>query len=300
MTDMQNLNGILVINKEPGYTSHDVVNCVRKIVGMKRVGHTGTLDPDATGVLPVCLGTATRVSDMLMQTDKEYVAGFLLGVETDTQDSSGTVLCRRDVSVSEAQLRQVVSQFVGEISQIPPMYSAVKIGGKKLYELARKGVEVERVPRQVTVHALNVQAFEKNQGTLLIRCSKGTYVRTLIHDIGQALGCGACMTRLVRTKSSIFSLEDAVSLKQLETLVKAGALLDALIETDRVFLDLPAWTADEAAARRFLNGARTTVPLAAGRYRIYGEGDVFLGIGLVSSQNGRNVLATEKTFYRTS
>ena len=208
-------DGIIIIDKPQDWTSMDVCAKLRGIFHERRIGHAGTLDPMATGVLPVFVGRATRAVEFASESEKEYVAGLRLGVETNTQDTTGTVLAKRPVSVSQAELEQVLGQFRGEILQIPPMYSAIKVGGKKLYELARKGREVERQPRAVTIHSLTL---EEQTGpadyTLRVRCSKGTYVRTLCHDIGRALGCGGCMSGLRRTMAAGFKLEDALPLEQ--------------------------------------------------------------------------------------
>ena len=200
-------DGIIIIDKPQDWTSMDVCAKLRGIFHERRIGHAGTLDPMATGVLPVFVGRATRAVEFASESEKEYVAGLRLGVETNTQDTTGTVLAERPVSVSQAELEQVLGQFRGEIRQIPPMYSAIKVGGKKLYELARKGQEVERQPRAVTIHSLTL---EEQTGpadyTLRVRCSKGTYVRTPCHDIGRALGCGGCMSGLRRTMAAGFKL----------------------------------------------------------------------------------------------
>ena len=187
---MADFQGIIVIHKEKGFTSHDVVAKLRGICRQKKIGHTGTLDPQATGVLPVCLGSATRACEMLTDRTKEYVAELLLGQITDTQDTTGIVLEEREVAVDEAQVREVIGSFVGGYDQIPPMYSALKKTGKKLYELAREGIVVERETRRITIHKIEIEKVELPYVTMLVDCSKGTYIRTLCHDIGQKLGCG--------------------------------------------------------------------------------------------------------------
>ena len=210
------MDGIINIYKEAGYTSHDVVAKLRGILHQKKIGHTGTLDPDAVGVLPVCLGKATKLCDMLTEKDKQYRAVMQLGIETDTQDTSGTVTAEHPVIVSEGQVRQVIMDFIGEYDQIPPMYSALKKNGKKLYELAREGIVVERETRRITIHGIEIEKVELPYVTMLVDCSKGTYIRTLCHDIGQKLGCGAAMAQLVRTRSGMFSLEEHIlSVKQI-------------------------------------------------------------------------------------
>ncbi|MCH5334091.1 MAG: tRNA pseudouridine(55) synthase TruB, partial [Agathobacter sp.] len=199
-------NGIVNVYKEKGFTSFDVVAKMRGIFHQKKVGHTGTLDPDAEGVLPVCLGSATKVCDVLTDKDKEYEAVLLLGLETDTQDVTGTVLSEREVSVTEEEVRSVVSSFVGDIMQVPPMFSALKVNGQKLCDLARKGVEVERKARPVTVHEIEILDMQLPRVHMRVHCGKGTYIRTLCRDIGERLGCGGCMEQLVRTRVSDFAL----------------------------------------------------------------------------------------------
>ena len=212
------LNGIINIYKEKGFTSHDVVAKMRGICKQKKIGHTGTLDPDATGVLPVCLGSGTKLCDMLTDKDKEYVAELLLGVITDTQDISGQILEQREVQVSEEQVRETVMGFQGDYMQIPPMYSALKVNGKKLYELARAGKEVERHARPVRIHEIEIIEMRLPVVKIRVACSKGTYIRTLCADIGEKLGCGGTMQSLLRTKVGIFELDKAVTLAQLEAI----------------------------------------------------------------------------------
>jgi len=216
---------IININKPAGWTSFDVVAKLRGVLKIRKLGHTGTLDPDATGVLPVCAGKATKLVDYLTDGTKEYVAVMKLGVTTDTQDGSGKVIevCAAD-GVTEEDVRRAALGFVGEIEQIPPMYSAVKVNGKKLYELARKGVEVERKPRRVTIHSIAVEGFGGDEVTMRIECSKGTYIRTLCADMGEVLGCGAHMKSLVRTRSGAFKIEDAVTINEVETRCKEDEL----------------------------------------------------------------------------
>ena len=229
------LNGIIVIDKEPGYTSFDVVAKMRGICRQKKVGHTGTLDPDATGVLPVCLGKATRVSGILTDSDKEYEAVMQLGVVTDTQDSSGNVLQTAPVSCSEDEVRKAILSFQGQIEQIPPMYSALKVNGQKLCDLAREGIEVERKSRPITIYGIDILSMELPMVSLRINCSKGTYIRTLCHDIGQKLGCGACMASLRRTKAAGYRLKDAYSLAEVEAAAGEGRLEQLVHRIDSVF-----------------------------------------------------------------
>lgn len=229
-------NGILNIYKEKGYTSHDVVAKLRGIVKQKKIGHTGTLDPDAEGVLPVCLGKATRLCDMLTERDKTYEAVLLLGRATDTQDTSGKILEERDTSgLTEEKVRLCIEGYVGEYEQLPPMYSAVKVNGKKLYELARQGIEVERKKRKVTIHGIYIQETSLPRVRMQVHCSKGTYIRTLCHDIGESLGCGGCMASLIRTRSGRFCIKDSLRLAQVEEACKNSRLPQILLPVDEVF-----------------------------------------------------------------
>lgn len=237
-------NGIINVYKEKGYTSFDVVARMRGICGQKKIGHTGTLDPDAEGVLPVCLGKATKVCDMLTDSDKVYRAVMQLGVETDTQDMTGTILKEADTSgLAEQYVMGAVMQFEGEIFQVPPMYSALKVNGKKLCDLARAGVTVERKARPVTIYKIFVENIELPYVTMTVSCSKGTYIRTLCHDIGAKLGCGAAMKSLVRLQAAGYRIEDAYKLDALQELSESGTLKDAVTPIERVFEVYPVLTA---------------------------------------------------------
>ena len=233
------INGIVIIDKEAGYTSHDVVAKLRGICGQRKIGHTGTLDPEATGVLPVCLGSATKLCDMLTDRDKEYVAELLLGVETDTQDTTGEVLTRRPVEVSESEVRRVCESFVGTYDQVPPMYSALKVNGKKLYELAREGKEVERKARTVMIHELEILECSLPVVKLRVKCSKGTYIRTLCADIGERLDSGGAMKSLRRTAVGSFRLEEALMLGEVQEMKEAGRLAEIIRPVDSVFEGCP-------------------------------------------------------------
>ena len=273
-------NGIIIIDKPQEWTSMDVCAKLRGVLGERRIGHAGTLDPMATGVLPVFVGRATRAVEFAERGDKEYVAGLRLGLVTDTQDTSGNTLEERPVAVTAEQLREVLPRFTGDILQVPPMYSAIKINGKKLYELARKGREVERPARPVTIHSLTLEGQAGEQEfTLRVKCSKGTYVRTLCHDIGAALGCGGCMSSLRRTMACGFDLSQAHPLKEvLETEDPAGLLLP----TDALFAAHPALTLGKRGTERVRHGAQVCQPEAAdGTYRIYGPEEEFLALGRV-------------------
>ena len=229
------INGIINVYKETGFTSHDVVAKLRGIVKQKKIGHTGTLDPDATGVLPVCLGNATKLCDMLTDKSKEYVTTMRLGFCTDTQDISGEVLKKEEVNVTTEQVTEAVMSFVGKYDQIPPMYSALKVNGKKLYELAREGIEIERKARSVEIFAIEILDINLPDITMKVHCSKGTYIRTLCHDIGLKLGCFATMVSLKRTKVANFLLENAYTLSQIEACVKDERLQDILTKTEDMF-----------------------------------------------------------------
>ena len=233
------MDGIIVIKKEKKFTSFDVVAKLRGICRQKKIGHTGTLDPDATGVLPVCLGCATKLCDMLMDTNKVYRATLLLGVTTDTQDTTGTILSESDVTVSENQVREAIASFTGKQMQIPPMYSALKVNGKKLCDLAREGIEVERKAREIVIDEIQIEKVNLPEVVMKVTCSKGTYIRTLCHDIGQRLGCGGSMKDLVRLETSGFTFDMAYTLQEVEEIRDAGKLNEILIPVDYAFRGLP-------------------------------------------------------------
>ena len=249
------INGILNIYKEKGYTSHDVVARLRRIVGQKKIGHTGTLDPDAEGVLPVCLGKATKVCDLLTDRDKTYETVLLLGKITDTQDISGTVLEERETDgITPEMTEKCIQGFAGVYDQIPPMYSALKVNGRKLYELAREGRTVERKSRRVTIHRIQILDMKLPRVKMEVDCSKGTYIRTLCQDIGDRLGTGGCMEQLVRTRSGHFGIASARRLDEVQELAAAGKLGDILIPLDSVFEDLPEAVVSSREAQRAFNG----------------------------------------------
>lgn len=230
------IHGILNVYKEKGYTSHDVVAKLRRITGQKKIGHTGTLDPDAIGVLPVCFGKGTKLCSLLTDKNKTYEAVLLLGTTTDTQDISGTVLEKGDtLTLTEDAVREAVLSFVGEYEQLPPMYSAIKINGKKLYELAREGKEVERKTRRVEIQRIDILKMNLPRVKLSVECSKGTYIRTLCHDIGKKLGCGGCMEALVRTRVGRFAIEESLTLETIERRKDEGALEACVIPVDEMF-----------------------------------------------------------------
>jgi tRNA pseudouridine55 synthase len=291
------MNGILIVDKPQGWTSHDVVAKLRGIYRERRIGHSGTLDPMATGVLVVFLGRATRAVELCENDEKEYVAELLLGTVTNTQDTTGEVLETKPVNVSQEQLLQVLAQFTGQQSQIPPMYSAVKIGGKKLYELARKGQSVERKPRDITISELELLERQGETCRLRIRCSKGTYVRTLCHDMGAALGCGGCMSSLRRTKAGRFTLDSAVSLEEIQRAQEQGRHTELLQPVDSLFSGYPPLYLDEKGTKRCKNGTDIPIPgLPEGLFRVYGPGSEFLMLGKCSG----GLLTTVKSFFEVN
>ena len=281
------INGILNIYKEKGYTSHDVVARLRKIVGQKKIGHTGTLDPDAEGVLPVCLGRATRLCDMLTDHDKTYRTVLLLGRSTDTQDISGKVLEEHNAShVTPEEAEKCIREFVGEYDQIPPMYSALKINGRKLYELAREGKTVERKSRRVKIYDIQINDINIPEISMEVSCSKGTYIRTLCQDIGDRLGVGGCMKTLLRTRVGRFDISDSVCLDEVEEKVNSGCLKEILIPLDAVFADLDRAVIADRYASLAYNGNPVfeknlqEIPgkMAGSRCRLYDSKGRFIGV----------------------
>ncbi|MBQ8742137.1 MAG: tRNA pseudouridine(55) synthase TruB [Clostridia bacterium] len=281
-TELSSASGILCINKAPGFTSHDVVNKLRRLYSTKKVGHTGTLDPMATGVLIVLIGRAVKASEYLMSEKKEYTAGLRLGMTTDTEDSQGTVLERCDTLPKKEEVAQVCERFVGDIMQIPPMYSALKVGGRKLVDIARSGGTVEREARPISVYALDCECVseEKGEYKLNIECSKGTYVRTLCADIGGALGCGGIMYSLERRRNCGFSLSDCHTLEEIEAM-EMPEREDLLIPLERAFenyerLELPKFYADLARNGVKLIASKVTKDAVMGkRYAVYEGGSFF-------------------------
>jgi len=274
-------SGILPVEKGPGVTSFQVVAQLRRLLRAPKVGHGGTLDPDATGLLPILVGEGTKLTPYLAALDKEYVATARLGVTTDTQDASGTVLRERPVpALDAAALAAALARFVGEIEQIPPMYSALHHEGRRLYELAREGAEVPRQPRKVMVHAITLEAVTLPELTFRVRCGKGTYVRTLVADLGEFLGTGAALSRLVRSRVGPYRLEDAVPWDALREARDGAALWTHLLPLDSALADLPALTLDARATQAFVHGQ--SVPAGAARaelLRVYGPDGALLGVG---------------------
>lgn len=283
------LHGILIIDKERGLTSHDVVARVRRITGERKVGHTGTLDPAATGVLPVCLGAATKVIEYLQDTTKTYAAEVVLGVETDTDDLEGRIVAERPVpALTAEEVDEALAPFRGAISQVPPMYAAIKIGGRKLYDLARAGETVERAPRAVTISKLALLDWEPPVARLLVDCSKGTYIRALARDLGRALGCGAYLHRLVRLRTGPFLLDQALTLAELEADFGAVPWPELALHPDAALLDWPALIVDDAGAAAWRNGR--ALPGGAGapgeRCRVYSREGDWLGLGAYDAETG--------------
>lgn len=298
MTNGNELCGIICVNKPAGFTSFDVIAKMRGILKMKRLGHAGTLDPMATGVLPVFAGRATKACDILPDHDKTYKAGFKLGITTDTQDITGTITAEKSAEgIGFEAVKAALERFRGDIMQVPPMYSAVSVNGKRLYELARKGETVEREARPVTIYKLEILEYNEAErcGTLEISCSKGTYIRTLINDMGDALGCGGVMTSLVRTAACGFTLDDCVTLEQLQ---EAEDISKFVKPVEGLFADCPAVRLRGAQERMYRNGVklaldRLRVPPNAERVSVYGENG-FIGTAVPDRENG--ILRVERNF----
>lgn len=282
------MNGVICIYKEKGYTSFDIVAIMRRFCGTKKIGHGGTLDPMAEGVLPIFVGNATKAVDYCPDNTKEYRAELRFGVTTDTQDFTGKVLATCDTPVSANAQYALKSKFTGELMQTPPMFSAVQVDGQRLYELARKGIEVEREPRAIKIYSLEFDSFENNTATMTVSCSKGTYIRTLIHDMGVELGTGAIMTSLVRTRSGNFTLRDCYKLSEVREASEKGgkdAVEKLLMPLDIIFNALPAARLNEVQTRMFLNGVvldinRVSLDRAEGPYRVLSAGGKVVGIAI--------------------
>ena len=284
------MNGIVIIDKPEGWTSQDVVSKLRGVLHTKRIGHGGTLDPMATGVLPVFVGRATRAVEFFEHATKTYETVLRLGLTTDTEDISGKVLTEQEAFVTGQQLEQVLEQFRGEILQVPPMYSALKINGQKLVDLARKGKEVERKPRPVTIHQLMLLSMEADGIHLRVQCSKGTYIRTLCKDIGQALGCGGCMASLRRVQAGEYTIGEAIPLGEL---VAAEDPERYLRGVDTMFAGYPAVTLTEKQEKRCRCGNSFSVTTAPGTYRLYSQAGEFLALAKVED----GVMSTIKSFF---
>ena len=300
------MNGLLIINKPKGYTSHDVVNVLRKKLNTKKIGHTGTLDPNATGVLQVLVGTATKVSKYLVEHEKTYVATIKLGKKTDTGDVEGKII-EEDSNLGDIdknEVEEVIKSFLGKQSQIPPMYSAIKVDGKKLYEYAREGKTVERKARNVQIFSIEILEMNLPRVRMSVHCSKGTYIRTLCHDIGAMLGCGGCMEKLLRTKVGVFELQDTLKLAEIDALAKAGDVEKKINSVDELFEDYTkVWTTPEFDVVVH-NGNRVKkrmfqekLPANTERLRVYDSKSEFIGIYEFSKERGD--FKPVKMFYET-
>jgi tRNA pseudouridine55 synthase len=311
------MNGILNVLKPAGMTSFDVIAVARKITHQRKIGHTGTLDPSAVGVLPICLGSATKAIEFMIDKDKVYRAEMTLGVTTDTQDSSGKVISSHVVDITQNEIVDVCKNFIGEIAQLPPMYSAIKIGGKKLYEIARQGETIERQARNITVYNINIiriwddiSIFSENGSTVQyetkkvlfdVHCSKGTYIRTLCNDIGEKLGCGGHMSFLVRTRAGSYDINSAYTLEEIMELAKENTLSSKLIPVESLFEDLDKVQLNEADAAKYNNGVWIKATFEKGNQstakRVYDNKGTFLGIGEIFN-DGRGVYLKSKKFFR--
>lgn len=285
------MDGIVIVDKPQGWTSQDVTARLRRVFGTRRIGHGGTLDPMATGVLPVFVGRATRAVEFFEHAEKTYETVLRLGITTDTEDMTGTVLTEENVSFTEEQLQETLAAFRGEISQVPPMYSALKVNGQKLCDLARKGKTVERQPRPITIHELTLVERGENTLRLRVRCSKGTYIRTLCKDIGEKLGCGGCMESLRRVAAGEYTIDEAVPL---QTLLDTEEPEKYLRDVDTMFRNYPAVTLTANQETRCRNGNAFSVSLAPGTYRAYSQGGEFLMLAKVDG----GVMSTIKSFFQ--
>jgi tRNA pseudouridine55 synthase len=287
------VNGILLIDKPPLWTSNDVVSKLKGVLKERRIGHSGTLDPLATGLLAVFAGRATRAVSFAESHDKRYTAALRLGLRTDTQDISGNVISKGQTDVKDEELDRVLSCFVGEIEQTPPMYSAVRVNGKRLYELARKGIEVERKPRKITVYSIERKGRESGDIVLDIKCSKGTYIRTLCSDIGEMLGCGACMSALRRTEAGMFSVENAYTLDEVIREAEIGDVSSLLLPTETIFSEYERITVSASAEAKVRNGNPVSFSAPDGTYRVCSQQGEFLALG--KCEDG--IMKTIKSFF---
>ena len=291
--------GLIILDKPAGCSSHKMVGLARRIFGMKKIGHTGTLDPAATGVLPLLLGKATRAAELLTAENKRYTAEILLGTVTDTLDLDGEILAENPVNVTEEELRTAIAGFVGESEQLPPMYSAVSVGGRRLYDLARQGIEIEREKRKIVIHSIDILKIDLPRVVIDVRCGKGTYIRTLAADIGEALGCGACISSLRRTESGELKIENALTPEELEAIAAEGRLSEIVIPIDRMFEHLSEIRLDERRTALVKNG----VPVYFSKFpegemfRVYGSDGAFVALSERAVADGKTCLKTVKAFY---
>ena len=284
------MNGIVIVDKPQGWTSQDVTARLRRVFQTRRIGHGGTLDPMATGVLPVFVGRGTRGVEFFEHAEKAYETVLQLGITTDTEDISGEVLEKRDVHISETEFTEILSQFRGKIMQVPPMYSALKVNGQKLCDLARKGKTVERQPREIEIFELTMLEFNGDTARLRVKCSKGTYIRTLCKDIGEALGCGGCMAELRRVQAGEYTIEEAVPL---QTLLDAENPEEFLRPVDSMFRNFPSVTLSDKQEKRCRNGNSFSVTMESGTYRVYSKQNEFLALSRVED----GVMSTVKSFF---
>lgn len=295
------MNGIICINKQQGYTSFDVVGKLRGILKIKKIGHGGTLDPMAVGVLPVFIGKATKACGVSLNNDKEYIAEVKFGISTDTQDITGRVICEKESNIDLFHLQEVVRSFIGNVDQLPPMYSAVKVGGKRLYKLARDGKIVERPIRKINIRSIDILNFSKKTqaAKLKVCCGKGTYIRTLVSDIGDNLEVGATLSSLIRTKTGIFDIEKSFTLEQVQAKKEANLLDEIVIATDMVFDKYPKISLNEGETSKFINGVKLNPPIGLSlssdiKYRIYGFQNNFIGTAYVDQT--QKLLRVDKMF----
>ena len=295
---MEKFEGIILIDKPEDYTSFDVIARLRGMAKTKKVGHSGTLDPMATGVLPAFFGRAVKAVDMLPVQDKKYRATAKLGITTDTQDMMGKILTENNNLPSKDEIIKVINSFVGKQNQLPPMYSAVQVDGRRLYDLARQGIEVKREAREIIIHSIDILSVEDDEFTIDVCCSKGSFIRTLCHDIGEKLGCGAALSKLRRTMAAGFDICDCITLEEAQKLTEEEKLHEKLIPVDRVFGHLPKLTMTEKDSRHYLNGVKMTakrfgVNSSTGDIAVYNDKNEFMGISYV---NERGFLVSRKQF----
>lgn len=294
-------NGILNVYKPSDMTSFDVVAILRKTLKIKKIGHTGTLDPMAVGVLPVCLGNATKAVEFLMNKDKVYRVELTLGIDTNTQDATGDIIKKQDVFATEGEIKEAIMSFVGNYKQVPPMFSAIKVNGKKLYQLAREGITIDRESREVTIYWIKIDKFDENYKVIFdIACSKGTYIRTLCYDIGTKLGCGGHMSSLIRINSGGFDINESKTLEEIKKTHENNQLRELIIDVDKVFLEYKKMTLNFNEEKKYLNGA--LVKLNENRYkegslfRIYNDRNEFLGLGEIRVIENTLYLKSRKLF----
>ena len=297
---MNDFNGVIIINKPVGGSSHRCVSIARRALNMKKIGHTGTLDPLASGVLPLLVGTATRAADFLSSEDKSYRATVLLGTRTDTLDITGTVLSTSPVDLTEDEIKAAVSSFVGEISQIPPMYSAIQVNGERLYNLARNGIEIERKARTITIFSIDIVKIDLPEIVIDVHCSKGTYIRTLASDIGDKLGCGGTIKALERTQCGVFSIENSITPDTLMELSEKGDIESVLIKVDELFKCYRKIKLDKKRADRVKNGVPIYYKTGSQNeiFRVYDENDVFIALSKSDTEDARECLRLIKGFYK--